>query len=176
MRLAPTVKLADALTSACSVGATNPEVAAAALASVWGVMASPAKVSMLALQTKYLFTFDLVNVFLLLLMFYKTSEASSFFMRITFSLLWFVSDEKGYSVIQIRFRADHKSKVEMHIVFFFFFLNQQRKVNALHFAALSSLKMTCHKQRQCIFPLIPADKDKDERLTRLLCFRMMVCC
>lgn len=48
MRLPPTVKRADALTSAFSVGATNPEVAAAALASVWGVMASPAKVSMLA--------------------------------------------------------------------------------------------------------------------------------
>lgn len=49
VRLTPTVKQADALTSACSAGATSLEVAAAALASVWGPMASPAKVSMVAL-------------------------------------------------------------------------------------------------------------------------------
>lgn len=49
MRLTLTVKPVDALTSACSAGATNLEVAVAALASIWGTMASPAKVSMLVL-------------------------------------------------------------------------------------------------------------------------------
>lgn len=57
VRLNPMVKQADALTSVCSAGATNLEVAAAALASVWEMMASPAKVSVL---TVCFFSFSLL--------------------------------------------------------------------------------------------------------------------
>lgn len=126
MSLTPMVKQADALTSACSAGATNLELAAAALASVWEVMASPAKVSVLA-----------VCCFLFLYYYNENISSGNFFlnikhlrlilsilMSIVFCLLLKSGTFQACSSSNC-FRVDHKSRVEikcgMPWFFFIFF-------------------------------------------------------